>query len=140
MSCGETGISSYPYAGVEKYLAYAPITGTSWSLGVTVPANEAKAQLNAFAWISLITIITVLILAIIVILWSAARITKPPLILEETASRIAGGNLSITSINVRSQDELGRLARAFETMIGNLRALVKKLIHPQKWWPHRLRN
>ncbi|WP_371375938.1 methyl-accepting chemotaxis protein [Sporomusa aerivorans] len=124
---GETGISSYPYAGVEKYLAYAPITGTSWSLGVTVPANEAKAQLNAFAWISLITIITVLILAIIVILWSAARITKPLLILEETASRIAGGNLSITSINVRSQDELGRLARAFETMIGNLRALVKKI-------------
>ncbi len=124
---GEKGIAGYTYDGIEKYLAYAPITGTSWSIGVTVPAVEAKAQLKTFAWISLLTIGTVLILAILVILATAARIAKPLQILEGVANRIAGGDLSITDIHVNSQDELGRLARAFETMVDNLRNLVHRI-------------
>lgn len=124
---GEKGVADYQYVGVEKYLAYAPITGTSWSIGVTVPTSEARAQLRAFAWTSLITIVAVLILAIIVIVYVAARIAKPLEIIEGVAGRIAGGDLSLTNINVNSQDELGRLARAFETMVGNLRNLVREI-------------
>jgi methyl-accepting chemotaxis protein len=124
---GEKGIAGYDYAGIEKYLAYAPITGTSWSIGVTVPTTEARAQLRTFAWISLITIVIVLILAILVILVVSARIARPLQILEGVANRIAGGDLSITNINVNSQDELGRLARAFEIMVDNLRNLVRKI-------------
>ena len=58
---------------------------------------------------------------------TAARIAKPLQILEEVASRVARGDLSITHIDVTSQDELGRLARGFEIMIGNLRNLVSKI-------------
>ena len=121
---GEKGIASYQYGDMEKYLAYAPIAGTSWSLGVNVPVSEARAQLKTFAWVSLITICVILILATFVILWVATHIAKPIQILEGVVSRIAGGDLSITKINVNSQDELGRLARAFETMVANLRNLV----------------
>lgn len=124
---GEKGIASYQYVGVEKYLAYAPIIGTPWSIGVNVPASEARAQLKTFAWISLSTICIVLLLAIFVILLTAARIAKPLQILENVASRIADGDLSIINVNVTSQDELGRLARAFEIMVGNLRNLVRQI-------------
>lgn len=124
---GEKGLSSYNYLGEEKYLAYAPIIGTSWAIGTSVPVAEARVQLRAFAWISIITIVTVLIVASFVILLTAARIAKPLQILEEVASRVARGDLSITHIDVTSQDELGRLARGFETMVGNLRNLVSKI-------------
>lgn len=124
---GEKGIASYDYVGVEKYLAYGPITGTSWSIGVTVPASEARAGLRTFAWTSLLTICAVLIIAGITILFVAARIAKPLQLLEGVAGRIAGGDLSITKVDVNSQDELGRLARAFETMVGNLRNLVREI-------------
>ena len=127
MRKGEQGIASYKYSDGEKYLAYAPVAGTSWSMGVTVPVSEAKAELRTFAWISLITIVVVLIIASFVILLTAARIAKPLQILEEGASRVARGDLSITHIDVTSQDELGRLARGFETMVGNLRNLVSKI-------------
>ncbi|WP_245867858.1 Methyl-accepting chemotaxis protein McpB [Sporomusa silvacetica DSM 10669] len=124
---GEKGLSSYNYLGEEKYLAYAPIIGTSWAIGTSVPVAEARAQLTTFAWTSLITIVVVLILAIFVILLTAVRITKPLQLLEGVAGRVASGDLSITHIDVTSQDELGRLARAFETMVGNLRTLVSKI-------------
>ncbi|HEY3425783.1 MAG TPA: methyl-accepting chemotaxis protein [Negativicutes bacterium] len=124
---GETGIASYAYGGVNKYLAYAPVLGTSWSIGVNVPISEAIAKLNAFTWIALVTIIAVLILASLVIFLTADRIAKPLKILEGAASRIAGGDLSVTKINVHSKDELGRLTYAFETMVNNLRGLVREI-------------
>ncbi|MBP2627497.1 MAG: mcpA 6 [Firmicutes bacterium] len=124
---GEKGVAKYKYEGVNKYLAYAPIQGTNWSIAVNIPVSEATANLSAFAWTSVITIIIVLILAVIVILWAATRIVKPLQILKEAANRIANGDLSITQVAVTSQDELGDLARAFETMVGNLRDLVKQI-------------
>ncbi|MBP2663621.1 MAG: mcpA 1, partial [Firmicutes bacterium] len=63
--------------GEEKYLAYAPIAGTPWSIGANVSVSEAKAQLRTFAWISIITIVVVLIVASFAILLTAARIAKP---------------------------------------------------------------
>jgi len=127
MQNGEKGIASYQYLNAEKYLAYAPITGTPWSIGVNVPTSEAMAQLKTFTWISLVTIVSVLVFATLIILLTASRIAKPLELLEKMAGRIADGDLSITSINITSQDELGRLAKTFETMVANLRNLVRKI-------------
>lgn len=124
---GEKGIASYPYAGEDKYLAYTPIAGTSWSMGVTVPANEVLAKMNAFTWGALGTIAVVLILVSFIVLYMVTRIVKPLGILEAAANRIAEGDLTETQIAVNSQDELGRLARAFEIMTGNLRNLIRQI-------------
>lgn len=124
---GEQGIARHTYTGVEKYLAYAPIPDTSWYIGVNVSASEATAKLSSFTWISLVTIIVVLILAIPLIMVLATKIAKPLQKLEAVANRIADGDLSVAKIEVDSQDEIGRLARAFETMVGNLRDLVRKI-------------
>ena len=40
---------------------------------------------------------------------------------------VAAGDLSETSMGIRSQDEIGRLARSFKQMVGNMRALVKQI-------------
>ncbi|HEY3423644.1 MAG TPA: methyl-accepting chemotaxis protein, partial [Negativicutes bacterium] len=124
---GESGLAGYDYGGSIKYLAYAPLWGTSWSIGVNVPVNEVTGKLAAFTWIAIGTIIVVLIIAGFVIMLMATRIAKPLQTLEEAANCIAGGDLSVTEIGVNSQDELGHLARAFETMAGNLRSLVQKI-------------
>ena len=42
MRQGEKGITNYNYMDGEKYLAYAPVTGTSWSMGVTVPLVKPR--------------------------------------------------------------------------------------------------
>ncbi|MBP2638152.1 MAG: mcpA 1 [Firmicutes bacterium] len=124
---GESGLASYEYDGSAKYLAYAPVTGTTWSIGVNVPTSEVTSKLDTFTWVSIGTIIVVLIVACFAILLIASGISKPLQILEIEANNIAGGDLKTAKINVNSQDELGHLARAFETMVGNLQNLVRKI-------------
>ena len=124
---GEKGIASYQYDGDDRYLAYAPIVGTTWSIGVTVPAREALERLSSFTQITVVTIIAVLIISAFFIFLFSNRIAKPLLTLEVAAGRIAGGDLSVTQINVNSKDELGRLARSFEKMVINLRGLIQEI-------------
>ncbi|MFQ6120282.1 MAG: cache domain-containing protein, partial [Methanosarcinales archaeon] len=40
MTSGNTGYGKLDFEGVEKYIAYAPINTTSWSLGIVVPVSD----------------------------------------------------------------------------------------------------
>ena len=129
MTRSEQGLVSYEYLGVNKYLAYAPIQGTGWSLGVNVPVNEITAKLNSFTWISLAISIAVLLLAILVVLFTATWLCRPLKALEAAANGIAEGDLTVTNIEVHSGDELEQLSHIFEAMVGNLRSLVQQINH-----------
>jgi len=124
---GETGTAIYEYNNIEKMVGFAPITSVGWSLAVSLPVAEATGALDALTMISLITIVIVLVIAAIFIVWFARRIAKPIQVLEGAANRIAGGDLTLAQINIRSNDEIGRLGQAFETMTRNLRGLIKQV-------------
>ena len=124
---GETGVTIYEYNGVEKMVGYAPVKSAGWSLAVSLPVAEATEGLTALTWISLVTIAVVLILAAIVIAWFARSIAKPIQTLDAAATKIAAGDLSLTSLGIRSNDEIGRLAKSFEQMVQNVRALIKQI-------------
>ena len=124
---GEKGFAEYQNLGVDRYVAYAPIRGTSWAIAVVVPVHEITGKLTSFTWTSLLSIVIVLILAVVIILRVAAHIAGPLKILQDAANRIAGGDLSVTQIPVNSQDEMGSLARSFENMATNLRQLVRQI-------------
>ncbi|MBP2642853.1 MAG: mcpA 1 [Firmicutes bacterium] len=126
---GESNVMRCTFGGVNKFIAACSIEGTDWTVCVTVPAKEVTGKLDAFTWISIITILIVLLIVIIVIYYIASRLTKPLVALETIVSNIASGELGITRITVTSHDELGRLARSFEVMVDNLRSLVKQIIN-----------
>jgi len=127
MTKGEQGIVSYSYLGTTKYLAYALVPGYNWSIGVNVPSSEVKAKLNTFTWTSLTISLIVLLIAVIIVLIVATKIAAPLKILKDAAESIADGDLSLISINISSKDEMGHLAHAFETMVGNLRDLAQQI-------------
>jgi PAS domain S-box-containing protein len=56
----------------------------------------------------------------------ARRVTRPILSLAATASKVAGGDLEVVS-GIRSEDEVGTLAVAFDEMTAELRANVATL-------------
>ncbi len=124
---GETGTAIYEYNNIEKMVGFAPITTVGWSLAVSLPVSEATGALDTLTMISLITIAIVLVIAAIIIAWFARRIAKPLRTLEAAATRIAGGDLTLIKTNVDSNDEIGRLGRAFETMTQNLRGLIRQV-------------
>ena len=124
---GNSGFESYTYESVEKMVAYAPVPGMQWYFGVNVPTAEMTESVSALTWISLITILVVLILAALIIAWFARRIAQPIQALELAANKIADGDLSQAHLNISSNDEIGRLARSFEQMAQNVRALIKQI-------------
>ncbi|MDP9181694.1 MAG: diguanylate cyclase, partial [Actinomycetota bacterium] len=73
-----------------------------------------------------LVILVALVAAIGIAVVSARATTRPLEVLGEAASRVAAGDLS-TLIEVRSKDEIGRLAHAFNAMTEDLRTYVGQL-------------
>ncbi|SDE57453.1 methyl-accepting chemotaxis protein [Sporomusa acidovorans] len=124
---GEKGIAEYQNEGVSRYLAYAPVAGVKWSVGVNVPVREMTAKLNTFTWISLCISICAVIIAAFVIIILSIKIAKPLQALTVVANHIAGGDLRETQIGISSNDEVGKLARSFEKMGENLHQLLRRI-------------
>ena len=124
---GETGVTVYEYSGVEKMVGYAPVKSTGWALAVSLPVAEATEELAMLTWISLATIVTVLLVAAIIIVWFSRKITKPIIVLEGAVKKIAAGDLSQVNLSIESDDEIGRLGKNFEQMSLNMRGLIKQI-------------
>ncbi|MBP2650811.1 MAG: mcpA 6 [Firmicutes bacterium] len=125
---GETGADSYDYQGIKKMAAFAPIEGTSWSLSLNVPLDEVTGVMSSFSTISLVTTIAMLVVAGLFIAWYARRIARPIQALEKAANLIAAGELTQVSLDINSNDEIGRLGHSFGKMAENLRALIQKIL------------
>lgn len=125
---GRTGIIRYNHQGAERYTAFAPIPGNTWSLGITVPTGEVTSTVSALTNITLVTIVVVLIIVGLIVIWFVRRLTKPIHEIEIIADRIAAGDLQIAKCTIFSNDEIGRLAVSFERMVANLRKLVQQIL------------
>jgi PAS domain S-box-containing protein len=121
--------------GTGLYLNYegVPVIGVyRWLDGREMALLAEMHQQEAFAWARqlaettlLVGLISAGVLALGVYLL-ARQITRPVLALAQTASRVAAGDLTLTT-PVMTEDELGTLARAFNQMTEQLRSLYHSL-------------
>ncbi|MDF2568735.1 MAG: methyl-accepting chemotaxis sensory transducer with Cache sensor, partial [Sporomusa sp.] len=128
----ENGINNYVEEGTTKYLAYAPIPGTHWSLGLNVPEKEILIKLKPFTISSLITIGLILIVACGLSIIISRRLTKPIIILNKAIERVAQGDLTLHTVvantkDYKAKDEIDTLAIHFTTMVEKLRSLVQQI-------------
>ena len=95
-------------------------------LGLSLAGVEEQVRALAMLWGA----ITVAFLAIsaLVIYGFSRRITKPVKQLTEQAQKIAAGHLE-EQIAVRSRDEIGQLATAFNSMTGSLQVTMRDKEH-----------
>lgn len=128
MAKGERGTGNYLFQGTPKYLAYAPVSGTSWSLAVNIPAAEVLAKLSSFKTVFFITLFIVLGIGGIISFLFASTLAKPLQKLSLLADQFSQGDLSVPEVRINSKDELGLLAVAFTTMTANTRAIIRKVI------------
>jgi len=108
-------------------VSFSPVPNSRWSLALTAPVAEITEVLSSLTMISLATIAVVLLVAAVVVILFARRIARPIRKIESAAARIAAGDISANRLDIRSNDEIGRLGRAFEAMSENLRALIIKV-------------
>lgn len=125
---GETGIGRYTFEGVDKFVAFAPVPGVNWSLAVTANVEDLKKQLSSLpVFYFLTTLAVALVIFIITWIFVERIITSRLLLVSGEVAKIAGGDLSGKEIPVKTEDEVGRLAGAFNTMLVNLRDMANSL-------------
>ena len=105
--------------GMDAYAVFAPLKEMGWSVMAILPYEEfmerPRALLGIIAGISS----AVLLVAIMAALRLAKGISSPLVELTSITERVTRGDLTVKA-DIRSEDELGRLARSFNEMTRNL--------------------
>ncbi len=129
----ETGIKRYFYEGIDKYVVYSRVNGefdTKWSIGITAPVAELLSPLNALMLIFLFVAVVFISIAVLLVYFATRSVIKPLEISQKYLERMATGDLSadLPESVLKSQDEVGSMARAMNVMQRSIREMVKGVV------------
>ena len=119
--------------------AAAPVPGLNWTVVVEQPLAEAFGPIYAALWRTGGLLLAGSGLATLLAFWLARRMTGPIRVLQQGTERVGAGDFD-HRIEIRSGDELQRLAESFNTMAGELAvsqerqeriAKLKRFLAPQ---------
>lgn len=117
MAAGEKGVGSYVYHGAKKYLAYAPVEGTTWSIAVSALDSELFATIYSLqTTLILASVVALLISVVLLLLFSRMSINKPIKRIVDAANKLALGDIDVQVVS-SSKDEIGMLSTAFQKII-----------------------
>ena len=152
MTAGGTGIAKCRFEDGEKYIAYAPITCTNWSIGIVMPVEEIIApalttkskiitatqdtgehinrQINSMLKRFIGIFIAILLVVFGLTLSLSKLITNPLVALKRGSEAIGAGNLD-HKVEVKTGDELEDLANSFNKMASDLKRYTKELVEKE---------
>lgn len=124
------GAGEYTYKGVTKYMGFAPVEGTNWSLAITAPKSEVMEKVDDLAKTMLIVSINFLVVNIAITFMIASNISKPIKAASDYLKVVATGNLTaeVSTKLLKAKDETGTLANSMQTMQSSIKNIVKKVI------------
>lgn len=102
---------------------YYPLQQAGWFVLAETPSREALADVYRSAMLNVAAIAVTLVLAALLGWYMTRIVVRPIEALATTAQAISAGDLS-QQATVTSDDELGTLARAFNSMTAQLRELI----------------
>ena len=145
---GKTGIQKCFYDGGNKFIAYASLKTTNWSIGIVMPVDEiikpaqntknkiisvskdARKQILKYLaklqQVSIYFFVGMIIIITIVAIKLSKTITKPILSLNNGTKIIGSGRLE-HRLQIETGDELEDLANAFNKMAEDLITYIKDL-------------
>lgn len=117
-----------PLTGAATLFVATPIRQGERVLGL-VQLGRPMSAVTASAWSLLLRMVVIglvaLVVATLLAVGLARRLVRPVQTLEGAALAVAGGDLT-QRVPVTTADELGSLARAFNTMVDSLRRMLEQ--------------
>jgi GAF domain-containing protein/HAMP domain-containing protein len=134
---GKSGQVTIPFKTGDRLVSYMPIPEVGYGIVIIVPSSELLADaIMARQQIAeetastysrtIFLVLIILIVALVITLLIGNGLTIPLLALTKTAEEITHGNQAAEAV-VSSQDEVGVLAMAINTMTSSLRHLIQSL-------------
>jgi signal transduction histidine kinase/class 3 adenylate cyclase/ActR/RegA family two-component response regulator len=115
---------NFDIKGQRQFLQVTPLQddkGLDWLIVVVIPESDFMEQINANNNTTILLCITALGLAIFIGFATSKYIVQPILSLKLAATAFAGGEFN-QIVNLERDDELGVLAKAFNSMANQLRS------------------
>jgi len=112
--------------GEQMMYVAVPVTNQSTIVGVArvaLPLAAVESSVNQITLIIILAIVVTTVLAVVAAVLIGRATTRPLREITKAAKRIASGELG-QKIPVRTRDEIGQLAQAFNEMSSNLNKLV----------------
>ncbi|MDD4503371.1 MAG: methyl-accepting chemotaxis protein [Clostridiaceae bacterium] len=127
---GKSGVGEYEYNGTVKYLGYAPVNGSDWSIAIAAPKSEVLAGLNTLK-ISMLSAAAIFLLISAIVGYIIAKLISTPIVLiTDHLKKIAGGDFTheVPAKCKKLNDEIGVLAKSLETMQESIGELIRGVV------------
>ena len=116
----QKGVGQYSYKGEEKMMAFAPVSGTSWSIGVTADLSDAMSSVNKMRNQILSFAIAFVVIGVVCALFIAKAFADPIVAMTAVLDRFAGYDLTldegIAEKYLKRKDEIGKISNSLVTM------------------------
>ncbi|EHI98189.1 methyl-accepting chemotaxis sensory transducer with Cache sensor [Clostridium sp. DL-VIII] len=123
---GKPGVFSFGSGSDKKIAFYAKVPVADWTVVNVVYENELFASADRLILMMLGLAVAIIVILSIVIFAVTTHLIKPLVKLNKFAQVVSTGDLS-GSVEVKSKDEIGNLAEAFNNTIGALRGIVQDI-------------
>ncbi len=121
-------------ASAESFHAWPLLGRQKELLGVLLVGSSRRDLVLMERWIFMLALAVAaggVLFGVLLSLWASARISRPVRKLAEAAREVAAGRWN-THVDVRSRDEMGELARAFNKMTGQLAEQRDRLLQAER--------
>jgi len=126
---GESGVAQTDGLLLQgrRWIAYAPIPSTPWSLVAAVPEEILLEFSRSQLQLGLAFLLAGLAIILLLIWLMATRITRPLARLASAVEDLGAGDLEARVSGIETRDEIGELASAFNRMVTDLKTHVDAL-------------
>lgn len=118
------GSFKYEYNGQPKQMFFDTNEATGWKIAGTMYTGEVKEAAQPVLDLTMIILAAAMAIGGIAIYFIIKSIRKPLIELSESAEKISQGDLT-QHIEVRTHDEIGKLAQSFNEMSAKLKHVIQ---------------
>lgn len=130
---GGKGVKEYTFNNTEKIAGFAPLTTVNWFIAVTQDQAEFLASAHSIRNASIVITLVALLITILAVAYSAGLIVKPINRAIGSLKDIAEGEGDLTMrLDAASKDEIGELGFWFNTFVGKLQGIIKRIAENSK--------
>ncbi len=115
----EVGSGEYSYDGVDLVAGFAPVEGSPWIVVMEMEEQEAMQGVRFLEKILIAVCVVAIAAGVVITYIVSSKVAKPVKKVTQAARQIAEGNFDV-QLSVKSRDEVGQLAQAFNLTIERL--------------------
>ena len=133
---GKEGIADYTIGNQDKYVAYAPIAITGWSLGIAVEKTDVVLGLQELKLTFVFILIIIIAVLVVLIAFIGDKITKGLEKAKNHMQKLANGDFTyaIDKKLLKQNDEIGSIFKTIDitqnsigSMVGTIKSSAKEV-------------